>query len=88
MAATGVALPPDIAAEDKGPAILAACIGVTVLSTIFVAARLFVRGRIIGKMYLDDYFMAASMVRASGQRLSLPNTNTASFRSVAGLRSP
>ena len=67
MAAAGVALPPDIAAQDKGPAIVAACVTVIVLSTIFVAARLFVRARIIGQMFLDDYLMAVSMVHASGQ---------------------
>ncbi|KAK4033600.1 hypothetical protein C8A01DRAFT_19467 [Parachaetomium inaequale] len=62
MAAPGIVLPPDIAAQNKGPTILATSITVTVLSTLFVAARLFVRGRIIGTLYLDDYFMIAAMI--------------------------
>lgn len=62
MAAPGGALPPDIAAQDKGPAILATCITVTVLSTVFVLGRLFVRAHIMRKMYLDDYFMIAALV--------------------------
>jgi hypothetical protein len=94
MAAAGSALPPDIAAQNKGPAILATSITVTVLSTMFVAARLFVRGRIIGKLYMDDYFMMASLVRAVLRlfqlmclNLTTQHANIASpavLRSVAG----
>ncbi|KXX73762.1 hypothetical protein MMYC01_209605 [Madurella mycetomatis] len=62
MAAPGSVLPPDIAAQNKGPAILAACITVTTLSTLFVLGRLFVRAHIIRKMYLDDYFMIAALI--------------------------
>jgi hypothetical protein len=65
--AAPIALPPDIAAQNKGPAILIACITVTIISTIFVVARLFVRGCIARQMYLDDYFMAAALVCVSGQ---------------------
>jgi len=50
-------------AEDKGPAIIAAICVVTALETLFCAARLYTRARIIGKLYLDDYFILASVVR-------------------------
>jgi len=57
-------LPPEIAAQDKGPGILAAIITVSIISTLFVIGRLFVRIKIIEKLYLDDYFIMLSTVRA------------------------
>lgn len=57
-------LPPEIAAQDKGPGILAAIISVSIVSTLFVLARLFVRIKIIQKLSLDDYFIIVSTVRA------------------------
>lgn len=55
-------LPPEIAAQNKGPAILATIYTVTVLSTIFTAARVFVRTKILGKLQLDDYLIILSVV--------------------------
>lgn len=54
-------LPPEIAAQDKGPGILAAIISVSIVSTLFVFGRLFVR---IKKLFLEDYFIILSTVRA------------------------
>ncbi|KAJ0375633.1 hypothetical protein COL26b_006139 [Colletotrichum chrysophilum] len=48
-------------AENKGPESLVAIITVTVLSTVFTGARLFVRGKILGKVHLDDYLIIASV---------------------------
>jgi hypothetical protein len=50
--------------HNKGPAILATFVTVTVISTLFVGARLFTRAYIIKKLYLDDYFIFLSMVCA------------------------
>ncbi|EQB57925.1 integral membrane protein [Colletotrichum gloeosporioides Cg-14] len=49
-------------AENKGPESLVAIVTVTVLSTIFTGARLFVRGKILGKVHLDDYLIIASVI--------------------------
>lgn len=59
------ALPADIAAQDKGPGILAAIITVSIISTLFVCGRLVVRLKIIEKMSLDDYFIIVSTVSAA-----------------------
>lgn len=53
---------PEWDAEDKGPSSLVIIISVTVLSTLFAAARIFVRGKIRGKLQLDDYLIMASVV--------------------------
>ncbi|KAL2200103.1 hypothetical protein P885DRAFT_27986 [Corynascus similis CBS 632.67] len=53
---------PGLVDHDKGPTILATSIAVTVLSTLFVLSRLFTRGYLLGKLYLDDYFMLAAML--------------------------
>ncbi|OLN82373.1 hypothetical protein CCHL11_09781 [Colletotrichum chlorophyti] len=50
------------AAENKGPASLGIVISVSVLSTLFTGARLFVRGKILGKVHLDDYLIIAAVV--------------------------
>ena len=55
-------LPPDIAAEDKGPAIIISMSITTAIATLFIAARLFVRGRLLGKMHWDDYLITVSLV--------------------------
>lgn len=57
-------LPPDIAAQDKGPGILATVVVVTVLSTLFCAARIYTRGRILGRLQLDDYLIVLAVVFA------------------------
>lgn len=55
-------LPPEIATQNKGPGILAAIITVSIISTLFVVGRLFVRVKIIEKLYLDDYLIILSTV--------------------------
>lgn len=50
--------------EDKGPAILGVSITVVVLSTVFVAARIFTRQKIMGQLHLDDWLSVAAMVCA------------------------
>ena len=58
-----VTLSPEIATQNKGPGILVAIITVSIVSTLFVLGRLFVRVKIIEKLYLDDYFIIMSTVR-------------------------
>ncbi|KAF5484079.1 hypothetical protein CGCF413_v015133 [Colletotrichum fructicola] len=53
---------PERDAEDKGPTALGIVISVSALSTVFAAARLFVRGKILGKVHLDDYLIIASVI--------------------------
>lgn len=50
-------------AENKGPSILAVTITITAVSTVFVLARIFTRQKIMGKMHLDDWLVAPSIVR-------------------------
>lgn len=52
-------------AETKGPTILATCITLCVLSTVFVFARLFTRQKLMGKMNSDDYMVGVSIVSIS-----------------------
>jgi hypothetical protein len=49
-------------AEDKGPAIIATICAVTVLETLFCAARVYTRGHILGRLHLDDYLIMLSVV--------------------------
>ncbi|KAL1850973.1 hypothetical protein VTK73DRAFT_9567 [Phialemonium thermophilum] len=53
---------PEFAAQDKGPAIIASICTVTVLETLFCLARLYTRGRILGKLHLDDYLIVLSVI--------------------------
>ncbi|KAL2262439.1 hypothetical protein VTK26DRAFT_1342 [Humicola hyalothermophila] len=63
MSASAVpTLPPEVAAEDKGPGIIATVVAVTVLETLFCAARIYTRGRIIGRLQLDDYLLILSVI--------------------------
>lgn len=55
--------PPEYVAQDKGPAIIATIVTVTVLETLFTAARLYVRGGIMKKLQLDDYIIVVAVVR-------------------------
>ncbi|KAI6778592.1 uncharacterized protein J7T54_003371 [Emericellopsis cladophorae] len=48
-------------AANKAPSIVAVTVTLSVLSTIFVAARLFTRQKIMGKMHLDDWLVASSI---------------------------
>ncbi|KAJ0140866.1 hypothetical protein CTA2_1617 [Colletotrichum tanaceti] len=49
-------------AENRGPQALTIVICVSVVSTLFTAARLYTRGRIMGKIRLDDSLIVASVV--------------------------
>lgn len=52
----------DLNSQDKGPTILALQWTLTVLATIFVAARIFVRTTLVKRMGLDDYLIILSLV--------------------------
>ena len=54
---------PVFAAENKGPSIVTIIVIVTVLETLFAGARLYVRGRIMKKLQLDDYIIIVAVVR-------------------------
>lgn len=58
-------------AQDKGPTILATCWAVTTLSTIFVGARIYVRGVILKRFYSDDYFSILALVSDSSSCLEV-----------------
>ncbi|ORY57256.1 uncharacterized protein BCR38DRAFT_504377 [Pseudomassariella vexata] len=68
-----------IATQDKGPAILIIIIIATSLSTAFAAARLFVRGKLLGRLHLDEYLIAVSVivswVAVAFQILAIQNGN-------------
>jgi hypothetical protein len=49
-------------AQDKGPSILAVCWTMTGISTVFVVARLSVRGLILRQLRSDDYFTVLALV--------------------------
>jgi hypothetical protein len=63
--------PPGYAQESKGPTVLAVCSTLTVVATLFVAGRLYVRTKILARVGLDDWLILLSMVsgfrRASSQ---------------------
>jgi hypothetical protein len=61
-------------AQDKGPTILATCWAVTALSTIFVGARIYVRGVILKKLHSDDYFSILAQVSSSLSCLGVTRT--------------
>lgn len=58
-------------AENKGPVIITTCWTFSVLSTVFVAGRLWVRGSVWKKIQLDDHLVVAALVRAP---ISSPDT--------------
>jgi hypothetical protein len=62
MTSAAEPLPAYLAAEDKGPGIIATICVVTVLETLFCAARIYTRGRILGRLQLDDYLVMLSVV--------------------------
>lgn len=49
-------------AQDKGPWILITCWVITAISTIFIIARVYVRGFIHGKLLQDDYWCIIGQV--------------------------
>lgn len=48
---------------DTGSAIVAILGSMTAVSAVFVAARLFVRIKLLRNLGLDDYFIVVAMVR-------------------------
>lgn len=54
---------PDWAAQSKTPAIIGTTVVFASLSTVFTAARLYVRGGIMKKFQLDDMFITMAAVR-------------------------
>ncbi|KAK3990480.1 hypothetical protein QBC44DRAFT_349844 [Cladorrhinum sp. PSN332] len=57
-------LTPEELAANKGPKILATISVVSAVSTLFVAARVFVRGHIMRKLQADDWIVIAALVLA------------------------
>lgn len=49
-------------AQDKGPAIVTACWAVTALSTVFVAARIYVQGGLMKKFKSDDICVILALI--------------------------
>lgn len=68
---TSQKLPQDLIRQDKGPTVLAVCITLTAVATVFVAARLYVRGRILSRVGLDDWLIVLSMASASSATFSV-----------------
>jgi hypothetical protein len=62
--ATPQDLAPELHHQDKGPTILAVACTLTTLSTFFVGARLYVRGKILHRIGLDDWLIILSLVGA------------------------
>ena len=58
-------IPYDIASANKGPTILATIFVVAALSTLFTAARLYVRGKILRQFHADDWLIVISLVSAT-----------------------
>lgn len=56
----------EYALQDRSPAIMGVMVGLTALATVFVAARLFVRVRLLRNVGLDDYLITGSLVRDIG----------------------
>lgn len=53
---------PEVDAQSKWHVILAVCVSLTVLMTITVAARLYVRASMIRSVGVDDYVMLFSCI--------------------------
>jgi hypothetical protein len=68
----------DFVQQTKGPTVLAVCISTTTVATIFVAARLFVRIRILSMISLDDWLIILSMVSGFYRFFSEPQRADAS----------
>ncbi|KAF3351369.1 hypothetical protein VD0002_g2681 [Verticillium dahliae] len=56
------AIPAEIANANKGPGILAIIIPVSIFSTLFTAARLWVRGKILRQFHADDWLIVVSVI--------------------------
>jgi hypothetical protein len=55
-------LPPEIAAENKGPMMLALTWTFTSLAGLFVLGRLFSRKKKMGRLLVDDWIIIGSLV--------------------------
>lgn len=55
-------LPPDIAAQNKGPAMMAVMYSFTALSSLTVVGRVFSRYKKLGHLAIDDYVIILSLV--------------------------
>lgn len=60
--ATPVHHTPEYLAADKGPSIVATICSLAAISTIFVAARVFTRAKLLHMMNLDDWLVVLSVV--------------------------
>lgn len=89
---SAAAVPPELAhlaGDDKGPGIIATICAVTVLETLFCAARIYTRGWIVGQLQLDDYLLILSVVsppKPTGTLQHLPLADKS--RSWVGAPSP
>ncbi|KAF5024824.1 hypothetical protein F66182_3063 [Fusarium sp. NRRL 66182] len=54
-------LPPDVAAQNKGPVMMAVMYSFTALSSLTVAGRIFSRHRKLGHLATDDYIIILSL---------------------------
>ncbi|KAL2212492.1 hypothetical protein CC79DRAFT_421463 [Sarocladium strictum] len=50
--------------EDKGPLVLGSILAAVVLATFFVVARLYARGFLLKRFFLDDYFVCFGLLCA------------------------
>ncbi len=64
--------PTRLPTEDKGPAMVISMSVLTAVATVFVAARLFARARLLGRMHWDDYLITVSLVGPPRPLLSAP----------------
>lgn len=55
-------LPPDVASETKGPAMMASMYSFTALSSLAVVGRVFLRHKKLGRLAIDDYVLVLSLV--------------------------
>ncbi|KAK2922512.1 hypothetical protein FoTM2_017365 [Fusarium oxysporum f. sp. vasinfectum] len=54
-------LPPDVAAQNKGPAMMAVMYSFTALSSLTVVGRVFSRYKKLGRLAIDDYVIILSL---------------------------
>jgi hypothetical protein len=55
--------------DDKGPKILAVLWGLTGFTTVIVAARMYIRGRMLRNVGIDDWLIVFSLVCLPSQSL-------------------
>jgi hypothetical protein len=67
-------LPPSVAAENKGPLMLALTWSFTSFASLLVAGRIIARRKKLGRLKADDYIIIGSLVCHAIQPLILPST--------------